>query len=173
MPCQAPAPEDPRYAALLAILRSAEVVWSASRPFFERWGLSAAQFNLLNLVADQPAGLSQSDLGRELLTHRSNVTGLVDRLEVKELVKRQAVEFDRRTWRINITAAGQALVDEIRPAYYRAALRVMGDWSDSDARVFIDRLTALQCRVGEAESFFTSRQIPPSELRPQFETIPS
>lgn len=70
-----------RYQALLQLLRTADCLWNASRVFFARWELSPSQFNVLNLLSDQPDGLSQIKLGCLLITHRSNVTGLVDRLE--------------------------------------------------------------------------------------------
>ena len=116
----------PHYPALLQLLRTAETIWNSSRLFFGRWDLSPAQFNLLNLLTDQPEGLSQSDLSRELLTHRSNITGLVDRLEKRELVRRRELVDDRRAWRVVLTRDGRELMNEILPHYYRAAEVVWG-----------------------------------------------
>ncbi len=111
----------PHYPALLQLLRTAETLWGSSRVFFARWDLSPAQFNLLNLLVDRPEGLTQSELGRELLTHRSNITGLVDRLESRGLVCRKEQASDRRAWRVVLTPAGSRLVMEVLPHYYRAA----------------------------------------------------
>src|ERR1035438_1816121 len=71
----------PGYQALMELLRTADTLWNASRVFFERWDLSPSQFNVLNLLHLNPEGLSQTDLSRQLIMHRSNLTGLVDRLE--------------------------------------------------------------------------------------------
>src|SRR5687768_9528186 len=79
----------PRYASLLQVLRTAETVWNASRVFFGRWDISPSQFNVLNLLRGSE-GISQIELSTLLIMHRSNVTGLVDRLEERKLVKRQA-----------------------------------------------------------------------------------
>lgn len=114
----------PHYPALLQLLRTAETIWNSSRIFFEQWDLSPAQFNLLNLLTDPGEGLTQSDLGRELLTHRSNITGLVDRLEKRGFVARRDQAGDRRAWRVVLTPAGRRLMDAILPGYYRAAERV-------------------------------------------------
>ena len=92
---QRPSP-GPRYPALLLLLRASEALWNASRVFFARWELSPSQFNVLNLLCDQPDGLSQVELSRQLIMHRSNVTGLVDRLETRGLVKRTENDADRR-----------------------------------------------------------------------------
>jgi DNA-binding MarR family transcriptional regulator len=136
--------EGPQYRALLQVLRTAETLWAVSRPFFERWALSSAQFNLLNLVADHPEGLAQVELSRELLTHRSNVTGLVDRLEKKDLVVRKAAAADRRLWRVVATAQGRSLVDEIRPAYHAAVLRVVEGISDAEAEGLFRALSFME-----------------------------
>ena len=78
--------QHPGYRALMELLRAADTVWNASRVFFERWDVSPSQFNVLNLLRLNRAGLSQSDLSRQLIMHRSNVTGLVDRLEKRGYV---------------------------------------------------------------------------------------
>jgi DNA-binding MarR family transcriptional regulator len=111
----------PRYAATLQLLRTAETLWNGSRLFFARWDLSPSQFNILNLLYDRPAGLSQIELSRELIMHRSNVTGLIDRLEGRRLVCRREAPGDRRAYRVALTASGQRLIREILPFYFRAA----------------------------------------------------
>lgn len=110
-----------RYEALIQLLRTANVVWEASRLFFTRWDLSPSQFNVLNLIAEHPEGLSQSDLGRQLLMHRSNVTGLIDRLEERGLVTRKDVSGDRRAYRVVLSRAGTGLLQQILPEYRERA----------------------------------------------------
>ena len=114
----------PGYRALMELLRTADTLWNASRAFFERWGLSPSQFNVLNLLRLNPAGLSQTDLSRQLIMHRSNLTGLVDRLEKRGLVARREVAADRRAYSVVLTAAGTRLLREILPPYYEEAARV-------------------------------------------------
>ena len=108
----------------MELLRTADTVWNASRAFFERWDLSPSQFNVLNLLHLNPAGLSQPDLSRQLIMHRSNLTGLVDRLEKRGLVARREVATDRRAYSVVLTAAGARLLRDILPRYYEDAARV-------------------------------------------------
>lgn len=110
-----------RYETLLQLLRTSETIWNASRLFFARWDLSASQFNILNLLGGHAAGLTQTELSHALITHRSNVTGLVDRLEQRGLLARKAVPGDRRAYSVQITAAGARLVAEILPEYHARA----------------------------------------------------
>lgn len=145
---------DPRYRALIELLRTADTIWDASRVFFGRWDLSPSQFNVLNLLRLSRSGLSQTDLSRELLTHRSNVTGLVDRLERRGFVKRKDAAGDRRAYSVGLTAAGAALLRRILPLYYRGASAA---WKHVSARR-ASQLTADLRRVAQ-----NTRQIAGSE----------
>lgn len=133
-------PDTARYRALLQLLRTADAIWNASRLFFQEWDLSPSQFNVLNLLHSSPEGLSQSELGRQLITHRSNVTGLVDRLEARGLVQRKEAAGDRRAYRVVLTRAGSALLKQILPCYYEKADRV---WDGVSSGRISELLTAL------------------------------
>jgi DNA-binding MarR family transcriptional regulator len=129
-----------RYEALLKLLGTADAIWNASRVFFEQWELSPSQFNVLNLLHSHPEGLSQSNLGRQLITHRSNVTGLVDRLEKRGLAQRREAAGDRRAYRVVLTGAGSKLLKDIFPHYYEKATQV---WDGIPAGRISELLAAL------------------------------
>lgn len=111
----------PRHQATLQLLRTAEILWHASRHVFAHWNISPSQFNILNLLRDYPHGCSQVDLSRALIVNRSNVTGLVDRLEARGLLQRLETPGDRRAYRVVLTESGRHLVQEMLPAYHRGA----------------------------------------------------
>jgi DNA-binding MarR family transcriptional regulator len=138
---QKPGENHPGYRALMELLRTADTVWNASRVFFERWELSPSQFNMLNLLRLNPAGLSQTDLSRQLIMHRSNVTGLLDRLEKRSLVARRDVAADRRAYNVVLTPAGVRLVRDILPLYYKEAAQV---WERLPARRAAELIADLQ-----------------------------
>ncbi len=133
----------PRYQALIELLRTAETLWNASRIFFARWDLSPSQFNILNLLYEQPGGCTQIDLSRQLIMHRSNVTGLVDRLEARGLLQRQDSLTDRRAFIVVLTAAGRKLIRQIQPHYYEAAETVWNGVTNERAKQLVSELTAL------------------------------
>jgi DNA-binding MarR family transcriptional regulator len=54
-----------------------------------------------------------SELAGAMHCDNSNITGIVDRLEERGLVERQAADYDRRVKRIAITRAGSRLRDEL------------------------------------------------------------
>ncbi len=133
----------PRYQATLQLLRTAETLWNASRTFFARWDLSPSQFNVLNLLVALPSGMSQIELSRQLIMHRSNLTGLVDRLEARRLVKRLETPGDRRAYCVVLTVDGEKLMTEILPHYYRAAEQVWQGMSDAQVEHLTNALTTV------------------------------
>jgi DNA-binding MarR family transcriptional regulator len=140
--------DKPHYRALLEVLRTGDVLWNASREFFERWGLTSAQFNVLNILMDAEGGLSQSQLSRQLLTHRSNLTGMIQRLVEKGWVRRSAREDDGRAWEVTLTEGGTNLMVEIRPRYYEAVFRVTEGLTDTEALMLCRVLKGLAERAG-------------------------
>ena len=142
----------PRYDALLALLRTADVIWNASHALFARWDLSPSQFNILNLLGGCPEGLSQTDLGRRLVMHRSNLTGLVDRLEQRGLVARHESAGDRRAWRVRITPAGTKVLGKILPLYHAVAEDVWGRLPVARVKSLGQDLSALEERARQIEA---------------------
>jgi len=70
--------------------------------------LSAAQCHMLHVIEpDQPIPMGK--LAEALACDASNVTGLVDRLESRGLIRRQASASDRRVKVLELTPAGVRL----------------------------------------------------------------
>ncbi len=129
-----------RYQALLQVLRAADALWNASRTFFAQWDLSPSQFNVLNLLSSHPGGISQVELSRQLIMHRSNATGLVNRLERRGLVQRLNLPGDRRAYRVVLTPAGNKLLRQILPRYHTEADRVWGKLPDERVATLLNDL---------------------------------
>jgi MarR family 2-MHQ and catechol resistance regulon transcriptional repressor len=149
-----PAP-GPRYQALVQLLHTAETLWNASRVLFARWDLSPSVFNILYLLHEQPRGLTQVELSRQLLMHRSNVTGLIDRMETRGLVKRHDAPGDRRAYRVASSAGGARLMREILPVYYQVAEEVWGRLSLDRTNRLVDELTEVCARAERTASGMT------------------
>ena len=140
-------PSSPRYQALLQLLRTSESLWNASRLFFEQWKLSPSQFNILNLLFLNPEGHTQVELSRLLIMHRSNITGLVDRLEKRRLLQRQNNPADRRAYRVVLTPAGRKLIETILPVYYEAAEEIWGNFPDARTKQLVGDLEKLSANI--------------------------
>jgi DNA-binding MarR family transcriptional regulator len=73
-----------------------------SRAELARSGLTAAQVSVISLLGTQ-GPMTLGDLSRELELSHSTVSGIVDRLQAKEIVDRRPSPDDRRYVQISLT----------------------------------------------------------------------
>lgn len=79
--------------------------------------LTASQGKTLNVLRRGPA--SMSTLATTLTCDASNMTGIVDRLEKRGLVRREPSASDRRVKNVILTADGERVIDVIRSNMHR------------------------------------------------------
>ncbi|MDP3073744.1 MAG: MarR family transcriptional regulator [Opitutaceae bacterium] len=111
---------------IAAVMATADAFLRASQRLFRPLGLTAAQYNVLNVLAAAPDGLSQRQLGDVLVVDRSNVTGLLDRMGEAGWVRRQDDPADRRVYRVTLTPAGRKLWTRVEPRYRAVVAQVVG-----------------------------------------------
>ncbi|MFI9583900.1 MarR family winged helix-turn-helix transcriptional regulator [Streptomyces sp. NPDC052236] len=75
-------------------------------------GLTSSQAKTLTVLRRAPA--SMRSLAHTLACDASNMTGIIDRLEKRDLVRREVSATDRRVKNVALTEAGQKLIDTIR-----------------------------------------------------------
>lgn len=126
------------------VMATADTFLRESQRLFRPHGLTAAQYNVLNILADAADGLSQRELGDILVVDRSNVTGLLDRMEKAGLVKRADHPSDRRVYRVSLTPAGKKLWAKVNPSYLRATEQVAAGLGEKKLRDALSVLKALQ-----------------------------
>jgi MarR family 2-MHQ and catechol resistance regulon transcriptional repressor len=94
---------------VLRVFQTAQIFDKAAKRVFSPHGLTAAQFNVLNLLASEKEGLRASDLATSLIVDPSNVTGLLKRMTRDELVLDLESKTDRRQRIVALTPKGRAL----------------------------------------------------------------
>ena len=77
-----------------------------------RFNITPEQFGILHVLQEEE-GLSQKEIGNILFKDKPNVSRMLDALERKRLIHRQAT--DRRRNAIFLTTEGKKLVEEIIP----------------------------------------------------------
>ncbi|MFD3515869.1 MarR family winged helix-turn-helix transcriptional regulator [Streptomyces sp. NPDC058657] len=75
-------------------------------------GLTASQAKALSVLRGSPAPMRA--LANTLACDASNITGIVDRLEKRELVRREPSATDRRVKNVVLTELGEQTIDTIR-----------------------------------------------------------
>lgn len=107
-----------------AVMATADAFLRESARLFRPLGLTAAQYNVLNVLASHPAGMSQRQLSDVLVVDRSNVTGLLDRMEKAKWVRRSDAPRDRRVYLVTLTPAGRRLWEKVTPRYLDVVAQV-------------------------------------------------
>ena len=103
------------------------------------FGLTETQFNILMLLKYQSENgkINQTRLGNMLLIHRSNITGIIDRMEKVGMVRRTADPGDRRINYIEMTDKGKETLKNAHKVYHRRLDEVMSTLSESDNQKII------------------------------------
>jgi DNA-binding MarR family transcriptional regulator len=111
------------------------------------FGITPVQYAAMQAVHDQPQ-MDQRSLSRNIGFDTSTIGGVIDRLEKRGLMQRNASEEDRRVRLLTLTGEGEALLNEVQPAMLRAQVRMLAPLSETDRRRFMKMLKIL---VGDVE----------------------
>ena len=114
----------------------------ASRGMQAKFGVTGPQRLVLRIVGTFP-GLSAGDLARTLHVHPSTLTGILQRLEARGLLRRLTDPEDARRVQLEITAKGKRLTIPSVGTVESAIKRLMSTWSDSELNVTRRTLTAI------------------------------
>lgn len=79
-------------------------------------GLTPPQFDIIATLGNTK-GMNFKELGERTLITKGTLTGVVDRLAERGLVRRVASSTDRRSQIVQLTAEGDALFDRVFPEH--------------------------------------------------------
>ena len=131
--------------ALLSLVRTSALMQKLSDRFFSRFGLTDVQFNILMILKEHgSAGLSQQELSEHLIVTKSNVVGLIDRLERSGFVKRMSHPSDRRFNQIVLTPLGRKLELKIEQSYFTEVDKMMNALSNSQKTAVIQAMERIR-----------------------------
>lgn len=104
------------------IVSTGNILLKEAGRLFRPHGITAAQYNVLNLLGAAPDGLRQRELAAAMVVDPSSTTYAVDSLEGMGYVRRREDKADRRAWRVVLTVRGRGKLARVTPLY-EAALR--------------------------------------------------
>lgn len=107
--------------------------------------LTPPQFGVLEALAHL-GPMKMCDLGGKLLMSGANVTGVIDRLESKGLVRRVMQAGDRRTYFIHLTDAGGKLISKIFSRHAEVIEELASSLTSAEKR----QLTSLLKKLGKS-----------------------
>jgi len=136
---------DTAHEAILNIYYTASMMKKRADDFFNQFGLTDVQFNLMELLHYQSGstssppggkegGLSQAQLSDMMLVNRANITSLIDRMEKAGLVARTAHSKDRRFNIIKQTSKGEKLFTKVESSYLEQVHKSMSSLNESELK---------------------------------------
>src|SRR5436190_22323504 len=130
---------------MVALMRTADLVRRHASALLEPHGLTLQQYNVLRILRGAGAdGLPTLEIADRMIERTPGITRLLDRLEAKELVRRQRCPKDRRQHLCWITAKGLALLEKIDAVAPRAQEEALKGLRQKDRVTFIKLLDAIR-----------------------------
>ena len=80
--------------------------------FFDRFDITSQQFNILRILRGSGGPLSTLQIRQRMLDKMSDTSRIVDRLLIKDLVKKITCKSDKRLVDISITDKGKKLLEK-------------------------------------------------------------
>jgi DNA-binding MarR family transcriptional regulator len=128
---------------VLALHRTTHCTLHALGSALADLNLGAAEVNALANLADRGA-LSVRELSAETGTRATTLTGVLDRLESRGYLTRELDATDRRSFRLPLTQAGQAVAERVRAAVADIERDALAGLSATQIAGFHAVITALQ-----------------------------
>lgn len=135
---------------IIELKKTAEMLEELHKKFFKKFKISYTKFNVLVLLYKGPSeGMMLSDIGNQMLVTKSNITGLIDRLEKQGLIRRVRHREDRRKILAVITPKGAEFTEKIIAKYKVWVKTVMKILDEKEKDELISVLQKLQKGLAE------------------------
>ncbi|MDE0583483.1 MarR family transcriptional regulator [Planococcus sp. A6] len=125
--------------AVTVLIRAADAVHDAIKRDVAGYGLNATEFSVLELLYHQGRQPIQA-IGKRVLIASSSITYVVDKLEHKGYVEREACKEDRRVTYALLTDDGQELMKRIFPEHERQMDKVFAGLEQEEVAELIEKL---------------------------------
>jgi DNA-binding MarR family transcriptional regulator len=137
--------QSPAHEAILALMHTADLVRRQFAALVEPHGITTQQYNVLRILRGAGTdGLPTLEVAGRMIEQTPGITRLMDRLEAKELVRRQRCPEDRRQHLCWITPKGLALLAKLDAPTQRAHEDSMKNLRTKDREAFIRLLDAVR-----------------------------
>jgi DNA-binding MarR family transcriptional regulator len=136
------------------VLRELEDVGSLAQALVatvaRRHRLSHAALNALAVIEGNAGSLAAGELGARMHITSGTMTGVLDTLEGKGYIRRHADPADRRRVLIDLTQAGQAVLDRVLPEVQQVVTAVMGALDDEALHSLLHHLAIVRDALAAA-----------------------
>lgn len=139
------AAQEPFLPLLREFVRAYQAFSDYDEDHIRQLGLTAPQFDVIATLGNT-CGMTMGQLAERTLVTKGTLTGIIDRLEKKGLVRREVPPENRRCFMIVLTPAGEAAFAEAFPAhiaYLKQRFDRLSEAELEQARLILQQLRQL------------------------------
>lgn len=137
--------------AVTRLIRVADTITRSLEETFDRFNLTGPQYNVLRILRGAGKPLPTMKVAGRLLQKTPGVTGILDRLQRKELVHRERSSEDRRVWLCSITEEGLHLLEEMENPVRRANCDAVDGASREELEQLVELLDHIEPPYAERQ----------------------
>jgi DNA-binding MarR family transcriptional regulator len=131
--------------ALLGLMRTTDLMRRQATALLESHDITLQQYNVLRILrGGGTEGVPTLEVAERMVEQTPGITRLLDRLEAKDLVKRQRCPVDRRQHLCWITATGTALLEKLDAPMVQLGEHLMKGLKPEERTVLVRLLDALR-----------------------------
>jgi MarR family transcriptional regulator, 2-MHQ and catechol-resistance regulon repressor len=110
------AAQEPCLSVIRELVRTYQAFVTYDEAHIRKLDLTSPQFDVIATLGNTP-GMTMGQLAEKTLVTKGTLTGIIDRLEKKGLVRREVPPENRRCFKIVLTHDGEQVFEEVFPAH--------------------------------------------------------
>ncbi len=130
--------------AVMNILRTNDLLTDRIAHHLRPYGISPAGGLVLGILLDADEPIPPGLISERLIVTRATVTGLLDSLEKRRMLRRRAHPGDRRMVLVELTDLGRSSCVQFRKVLHRAEAEWMSALSSAERRRLVGLLARMQ-----------------------------
>ncbi len=142
--------ESPEQEAILNLLRTNDQFDNRFGRLFREHGLTSSQYNVLRILRGEGKPLPCLEIAERMIQVVPAMTGLLDRLEQQELIRRRRSTEDRRVIYVELTDKAAALLRTLDEPVSKLHHKLVGHLTKAELKELSRLLEKARAHVNDA-----------------------
>ena len=134
---------------LLNILRTNDQLQIRLERLFRQFGLTTSQYNVLRILRGEGQPLPITEIAARTVTVVPGMTGVIDRLETAEMVRRDRSAEDRRVIYVEITPKALEVLAKLDKPLMELHAQMLGRLNDTEKRDIVRLMEKLRSSLAD------------------------
>jgi MarR family 2-MHQ and catechol resistance regulon transcriptional repressor len=134
---------------LLNILRTNDQLQIRLERLFRQFGLTSSQYNVLRILRGEGDSLPITEIASRTVTVVPGMTGVIDRLETAEMVRRDRSAEDRRVIYVEITPKALEVLAKLDKPLMELHAQMVGELNDTEKRDIVRLMEKLRSSLAD------------------------